>query len=112
MRTITFQRVGGGVQVLATASTSKNMLCMDYVVGAEGRVQVVERPRAEHADVYYRKNLVQVIRFVVRRQLISLAAAHSFKHRHALEVNGVGLLKVTSGGRTTSVMQAANAVLT
>lgn len=109
MRTITFQRAGGAVAVLANGT--KSMIVHPYEVRTEGLEQVVARPRAEAADVYWRGNGLTVVRFTVRRAYSTLTSPHTFQHVHAGQVQGRGLFRTSIRSGGSAVVEGRDFVL-
>src|SRR4051812_23999448 len=87
---------GAGVKI-TLADGTKKMCIVAYDPLPDAEVQVVKRPRAQYVDVFYRDNLLTVVRFTVHREFGSLGEAHAFIHRHAAEVNGRGEFQSSEG---------------
>lgn len=101
----------GAATSITLADGTKKMAVLLYRPRPGGTVQAVSRPRAKSMDVFYRDNMLTVIDFTVRREFSSVAAVHTFKHRHAKDVNGRGTFMSTMGGRFASIVAGNNWVL-
>lgn len=93
------------------ANGTKSMIVHPYEVRTEGLEQVVARPRAEVADVYWRGNGLTVVRFTVRRAYSTLTSPHTFQHVHAGQVQGRGLFRTSIRSGGSAVVEGRDFVL-